>query len=302
MDVKRLGTTSSVVSASLPGVNPPASPTSAFGVTGSPSTCVNASWTASREARSTPIAWTFSRSLERVEPLRWPVERDHRAPTREELLHHRVPERARGTRHDHCVHARHPARCRHDAGTGRDIGVALSAVAAHVLPRGLAQRRELEHLSAPRRHHRDQRLLLLVAAAGELAAWAGETPDDFVFAVKGPRFVTHMKQLRDVATPVANFLASGVLALGPKLGPVLWQLPPRMRFDADRVAALPGAAAAHDRAPRPGSPSSTTSASTGRALTATDADRPLRHAVEPRHESFRDPAFAALLRATASRS
>ena len=104
-----------------------------------------------------------------------------------------------------------------------------------------------------------------------------------------------MKQLRDVATPVANFLASGVLALGPKLGPVLWQLPPRMRFDADRIAAflalLPRTTAAAARLAEEHD-----ERLDGRALTATDADRPLRHAVEPRHESFRDPAFTALLR------
>jgi uncharacterized protein YecE (DUF72 family) len=104
-----------------------------------------------------------------------------------------------------------------------------------------------------------------------------------------------MKQLRDVATPVANFLASGVLALGPKLGPVLWQLPPRMRFDAERMAAflalLPGTTAAAARLAE-----AHDERLDGRAVTETDADRPLRHAVEPRHESFRDAAFPALLR------
>ncbi len=122
-----------------------------------------------------------------------------------------------------------------------------------------------------------------------------ETPDDFVFAVKGGRFVTHLKQLRDVAAPLANFFASGVLALGPKLGPVLWQLPPRMRFDADRVGAflelLPhSTAAAAELAARHDERLD------GRALTETDADRPLLHAVEPRNESFRDPGFVAQLR------
>ena len=56
-----------------------------------------------------------------------------------------------------------------------------------------------------------------------------------MFAVKGSRYITHLKQLRDVRVPLANFLASGVLALGPKLGPLLWQLPPRLRFDAARI-------------------------------------------------------------------
>ena len=63
-------------------------------------------------------------------------------------------------------------------------------------------------------------------------------PTNFVFAVKGSRFITHMKRLSDVRVPLANFLASGVLALGPKLGPLLWQLPPTLAFDAGRLAAF----------------------------------------------------------------
>jgi uncharacterized protein YecE (DUF72 family) len=162
-------------------------------------------------------------------------------------------------------------------------------------PRGLVQRRELEHLS---------RLVPSIEINGSFyslqrpenyRAWAADTPDDFLFAVKGGRFITHLKQLRDVGTPLANFFASGVLALGPKLGPVLWQLPPRLRFDPARIdeflALLPrttGAAAElaarHDER------------LDGRAHIETDADRPLRHAIEVRHPSFCTPAFVELLR------
>jgi uncharacterized protein YecE (DUF72 family) len=163
-------------------------------------------------------------------------------------------------------------------------------------PAGLAQRRELEYLSRRVSSIEINGSFYALQRPESFRAWAGATPDDFVFAVKGGRFITHLKQLRDVETPLANFFASGVLALGAKLGPVLWQLPPRMRFDADRLAAflevLPrstGAAArlatGHDER------------LDGRALTETDADRPLRHALEVRHESFRDPAVPALLRA-----
>jgi uncharacterized protein YecE (DUF72 family) len=127
-------------------------------------------------------------------------------------------------------------------------------------------------------------------------AWHDATPDDFVFSVKGPRFVTHLKKLADVRVPVANFFASGVLALGPKLGPVLWQLPPNLGFHPDRLAAF------FDLLPR------TTAAAAqlatehderldDRAWTTTDADRPLRHVLEVRHASFEDPAFVELLRA-----
>jgi uncharacterized protein YecE (DUF72 family) len=163
-------------------------------------------------------------------------------------------------------------------------------------PEGLAQRRELEHLSRRVDSIEINGSFYALQRPENYRAWRAEAPDDFVFAVKGGRFITHLKQLRDVEVPLANFFASGVLALGPALGPVLWQLPPRLRFDADRVArflellphttsAAAALAARHDER------------LDGRALTETDADRPLRHAVEVRHDSFRDPAFADLLRA-----
>jgi uncharacterized protein YecE (DUF72 family) len=116
-----------------------------------------------------------------------------------------------------------------------------------------------------------------------------------VFAVKGNRFLTHMLKLRGIETPLANVLASGVFALRDKLGPFLWQFPPQLRFDAGKVehflSLLPrdtgralDIARGHD------------DKLAGRALLEIDAVRPLRHAVEVRHESFRDPAFIALLR------
>ena len=127
------------------------------------------------------------------------------------------------------------------------------------------------------------------------ARWRDETPEDFLFAVKGSRFITHLKQLRDIETPLANFFASGVLRLEEKLGPFLWQFSPRFRFDAEKLdrfmALLPrdsAAAAAlaehHDHRLK------------GRAWTKTERKRPLRHAIEIRHPSFLDPAFVRLLR------
>jgi uncharacterized protein YecE (DUF72 family) len=163
-------------------------------------------------------------------------------------------------------------------------------------PQGLPQRRELAHLAGLLNTVEINGSFYSLQRPASYRAWAAETPDDFLFAVKGSRYITHLKRLRDVRVPLANFLASGVLALGPKLGPLLWQLPPRLRFDAELLDAfltlLPrstGAAAQlageHD------------ARLDGRAETTTDADRPLRHALEIRHASFRDPAFIALLRA-----
>jgi uncharacterized protein YecE (DUF72 family) len=126
--------------------------------------------------------------------------------------------------------------------------------------------------------------------------WRDETPDDFVFAVKGPRFITHMLKLRGVEQPLANFFASGVLALNEKLGPMLWQFPPMLRFDPGRfepfMALLPRDTQAALRLARSRHPRMH-----GRSHLRIDEPRPLRHAMEIRHESFLDERFIALLRA-----
>jgi uncharacterized protein YecE (DUF72 family) len=126
-------------------------------------------------------------------------------------------------------------------------------------------------------------------------AWREATPAGFVFAVKGGRFITHIRRLREVEAPLANFFASGVLALREKLGPILWQLPPSLKFDAARIADF------LRRLPR----TAREAAALGRrhdarlkhrAYLRAGADRPLRHVLEVRHASFADPAFIALLR------
>lgn len=162
-------------------------------------------------------------------------------------------------------------------------------------PKGLAQKRELAFAASKFDTVEINGSFYSLQRPEFFARWAAETPDDFIFAVKGARFITHMKKLRDVEVPVANFFASGVLKLGPKLGPILWQFPPNFRFDAERLesffALLPRDTEAaariarrHDHRVK------------GRAWTCTDAKRPIRHAIEIRHDSFRDPAFIALLR------
>lgn len=162
-------------------------------------------------------------------------------------------------------------------------------------PQGLAQRRELEYLSRQVGTIEINGSFYSLQHPDSYQTWAANTPEDFVFAVKGSRFITHMKRLRDVEGALPNFLASGVLALGRKLGPLLWQLPPTMPFEAERLSAF-----------LDGLPRSTAAAATlaeqhderleGRSWTSTDADRPMRHALEVRHPSFRDPALIELLR------
>ncbi len=163
-------------------------------------------------------------------------------------------------------------------------------------PSGLAQRRELAYAGERFNSIEINGSFYSLQRPSSYASWRAETPDDLVFAVKGGRFITHMKKLAGVETALANFFASGLLALGPKLGPLLWQLPPMLRFDAGRLAAffelLPrttGEAAAlaaqHDE-----------KIPTDRALVTTEADVPLRHALEVRHDSFVTPDAVALLR------
>jgi uncharacterized protein YecE (DUF72 family) len=161
-------------------------------------------------------------------------------------------------------------------------------------PPGLPHRRELEYASHRLSSIEINGSFYSLQRPSSYQTWYEQTPNDFVFAVKGPRFVTHMKKLSDIETPLANFFASGVLRLREKLGPVLWQLPPMLGFNPDRLASffaqLPRTmqqaawlAERHDER------------LDGRAWTTTDIDRPLRHALEVRHSSFQVPSFVELL-------
>ncbi len=125
--------------------------------------------------------------------------------------------------------------------------------------------------------------------------WYDATPEGFVFSVKAPRYITHIRRARDVEQPVANFLASGVLALREKLGPLLWQFPPSFRFDPDRFdtffALLP-----HDTRAALALAKHHEPFMRERVWLETDRRRPMRHAVEIRHESFVDERFIDMLR------
>lgn len=127
------------------------------------------------------------------------------------------------------------------------------------------------------------------------AAWHDDTPDGFVFSVKAPRYITHVRRLKDIDDALPNFFASGLFNLKDKLGPILWQFPPSMRFSAELfepfLAALP-----HDTEAALALARKRDGRMKGRSRLAIDAVRPVRHAVEIRHESFATPAFIALLR------
>ena len=108
-------------------------------------------------------------------------------------------------------------------------------MARAVFPKGLPRSRELAYASTFFRTIEINGTFYGLQTPSAFRFWAEQVPEDFVFAVKAPRFITHIKRARDVAIPVANFFASGVLALGAKLGPVLWQFPPNFRFERSRM-------------------------------------------------------------------
>jgi uncharacterized protein YecE (DUF72 family) len=162
-------------------------------------------------------------------------------------------------------------------------------------PPGLPHRLELEHAASKLSTIEVNGSFYALQKPESFQAWRDRTPPGFLFSVKGGRFVTHMKKLRGVESPLANFFASGVLALGPKLGPLLWQLPPNLGYDESRLAdffallprtttAAAALAAGHDERVE------------GRAWLTTDADRPLRHALEVRHPTYENDRFLDLLR------
>lgn len=162
-------------------------------------------------------------------------------------------------------------------------------------PKGLRQRDELAYAAGRMSSVEVNGSFYSLQRPSSYASWAAATPDGFTFAVKGGRFITHLKQLHDVDAPLANFFASGVLALGPKLGPVLWQLPARMPLSPDRLerflALLPRShaeaaalATRHDD-----------KLAEDRVLTEARVEQPIRHALEPRHPSFETAQARALL-------
>lgn len=162
-------------------------------------------------------------------------------------------------------------------------------------PKGLAQRRELEYLSRKVDSAEINGSFYSLQRPELYRAWFRETPEGFVFAVKGGRYITHIRRLRNVTAPLANFFASGMLALGHKLGPILWQLPPNFAFEPGRLTEF------FELLPRTTAAAATLGARHDDKLKAepcleSEPDRPLRHALEVRHPSFATPACAKLLR------
>jgi uncharacterized protein YecE (DUF72 family) len=162
-------------------------------------------------------------------------------------------------------------------------------------PKGLPQARELDYATSHFDTLEINGTFYCMQRPEAFADWADRAPDNFVYAIKGPRYLTHMLKLRNATPPLANFIASGLLRLGAKLGPILWQFPPQFRFHAERIEEFLHLLPRDTRS----------AAELGRrhdhrlkapAWLAVDQNRKLRHAFEIRHDSFRDRAFIDLLR------
>jgi len=162
-------------------------------------------------------------------------------------------------------------------------------------PKGLAQKKELAYAAERLNSIELNGTFYSLQRPESFARWYAETPPDFLFSVKGSRFITHMRKLKNVESSLANFFAQGLLHLEEKLGPVLWQFPPNFQFDPDRLSAffqlLPrkrseAAEIARLHEPR----------LNGRAWLSVQKDGPIRHAIEIRHPSFICEEFITLLR------
>ncbi|MDN5754059.1 MAG: DUF72 domain-containing protein [Nitrosospira sp.] len=162
-------------------------------------------------------------------------------------------------------------------------------------PAGLPQHRELEYASRALRTIEINGTFYSLQKPESFERWYHDTPPGFVFSVKGARYITHMRRLRDVDGPLANFFASGIFNLREKLGPILWQFPPTFRYDPERLRRF------FELLPRDTAEALTLARRrerrmVGRVRLAIDATRTLRHAIEIRHASFIDESFVQLLR------
>ncbi len=165
----------------------------------------------------------------------------------------------------------------------------------HFYPQGLKQANELAYASRQFPAIELNGSFYALQRPTSFVRWANDTPAGFVFTIKAPRYITHILRLQDARPAVANFFASGLFALGAKLGPLLWQLPPSLAFDGELLEAflalLPhdtdaAAALAREREAR----------MQGKEWLQPTESLRIRHALEVRHESFCCPEFVDLLR------
>lgn len=162
-------------------------------------------------------------------------------------------------------------------------------------PNGLRHRDELEFASRVFNSIEINGSFYSLQTPETYRSWYEKTPEDFIFAIKGSRFITHMKKLKDPEVPLANFFASGITELREKAGPILWQFPPQLKFDPTRFREF------FETLPRTARQATLLARERDRKIIDEVRLRPgsrhaeLRYAVEIRHDSFRSRAFTDLL-------
>ncbi len=162
-------------------------------------------------------------------------------------------------------------------------------------PKGLVQKQELHYASRHLTSIEINGTFYSLQKPETFTRWHDDAPEDFVYAVKAPQYITHIRRLKDVAEPLANFFASGLLCLKQKMGPILWQFPPSVMLKDDRfekfLKLLP-----HDSKAAARLAKKHTDKVKGRSHTVASGDYPIRHAFEFRNFSFQDEGFIEMLR------
>jgi len=162
-------------------------------------------------------------------------------------------------------------------------------------PKKLRQKDELKHAASILSTIEINGTFYSLQSPDSFHQWASDVPEGFVFAVKGPNFITHMRRLKDVDVALANFFASGILRLSRTLGPILWQLPPNFKFDRERLESF------FKLLPRDTDAIGKLAKRHDKRLKTPAWTKPLekalvRHAMEIRHATFATPEFIDLLR------
>ncbi len=162
-------------------------------------------------------------------------------------------------------------------------------------PKGLVQRKELEFASQKVNSIEINGTFYALQKPATFQKWHDETPKDFCFSVKAPQYITHVRRLKEIEEPLANFFASGLACLKEKLGPVLWQFPPNVMLKDDRferfMKLLPNDSKSASRLAMKHS-----GKMDGRNHTKFEGDFSIRHAFEFRHPSFQNADFIELMR------
>lgn len=157
---------------------------------------------------------------------------------------------------------------------------------SHFYPKGLVQKNELHFASRTVNSIEINGSFYALQTPERYQNWYADTPDNFIFSVKAPRYITHIKRLHDVEEPIATFFDSGILELKEKLGPILWQFPPSLKFDKDLFTQF------LELLPM----DTHTAEKTNKFGNEKTPKKRLRHAIEIRNQSFENEGFIKLLK------